>query len=1068
MMNRSSLAERIRRFPTLSLRAANAYLARVVAARTRVEAPEDAMEMDPLLITTTAEFRVPTRDMSDETRMRGLEAALRRREAVLEAVSYAASRFLGTLDWDHDVREMLGRLGGAAEVARVHLFEAYRDGEGALHRRLRYEWAAEGATVPELDPALRDVAVSEIGARWTLIERGEVLHGPVVSLAPGERAYFARLGIGSFAAVPVFAGDCFWGYIGLADSAIAREWSASVLDALKVAAATIGAAIYRKQAEERLQQSEERYRRLTEAAVEGVLIHVDGVIVEVNPAFERMLGYTRDELAGRPVLDVIGTAESREVIERHMRVRSTASYEVRGQRKDGTSITAEVTARNTYFRGRPARVVTVHDVTERRRTEAELVRRESQLAHAQAIAHMGSWDWIVETNDLTGSDEMYRIYGFDPADPPTTGQILGCIHPDDAPMVRSAIDGAIIDGRDFNVEHRIVRPLGEVRLVHEQGRALRDASGATVTLVGAGHDITESRAAEESLSRHRAQLAEAQAIAHVGSFVWDFTTDTLRGSDELYRIYGVDTSIGPAELLERVHPDDAALVRQTIEDATQHGSSFAIEHRIVHPDGTVRRFRVEGRVILDEHGTPTQMIGAGQDVTERREAEEVARRLIEERAAREAAEAAERRAAFLAEGSRVLGSSFDYQTTLASLTRLAVPTLADYCTVDVIGRDGAFERVGVAHVVPEKERILWDITRYVKDGAPMVGHLKCALFTGESTLVPEVTAADVASYAVDEEHGRMLLALAPRSLVCVPLQVSGRVLGAMVLYASESGRHYGPDDLAVATELARRAALAVENARLFSEAEQATRSRDQMLGVVAHDLRNPLGTILMASELIEDALPPNAPAHRHVGMVLRAGERMNRLIQDLLDVKRMENGRLAVEPRPVPANAIIAEALEMLRPLAAASGIDLVPDAPDGLPEVSADPQRVQQVLSNLIGNAIKFTPRGGRVTLGGCHADGELRLSIADTGPGIPAEQLPHIFSQFWQGSRTDRRGIGLGLAIARGIVDAHGGRIWVESTVGAGSRFLFTLPVHVGTSPSAAQAVLPVSPRVAPVLRG
>ncbi len=289
----------------------------------------------------------------------------------------------------------------------------------------------------------------------------------------------------------------------------------------------------------------------------------------------------------------------------------------------------------------------------------------------------------------------------------------------------------------------------------------------------------------------------------------------------------------------------------------------------------------------------------------------------------------------------------------------------------------------------------------------------------------------------------MLRQIVPRALIAVPLEVSGRVIGAMALYMSESGREYGIDDLALAEELARRAALAVENARLFSQAEQATRARDQMLGVVAHDLRNPLSTIIMASELLEEAVDARTPARKQVMMIARAGERMNRLIQDLLDVKRIEGGGMAVERRPVPAASLLAEAAEMLRPLASASAIDLAVAGCENLPNVSADPLRIQQVLSNLIGNAIKFTPQGGRITLRADAGSGRVRLAVADTGPGIPAEQLPHIFGQFWQGSRTDRRGIGLGLAIAKGIVEAHDGRIWVESNVGQGSTFYFSLPV-------------------------
>jgi signal transduction histidine kinase len=235
----------------------------------------------------------------------------------------------------------------------------------------------------------------------------------------------------------------------------------------------------------------------------------------------------------------------------------------------------------------------------------------------------------------------------------------------------------------------------------------------------------------------------------------------------------------------------------------------------------------------------------------------------------------------------------------------------------------------------------------------------------------------------------------------------------------------------------------VESAWLYRLAERATRARDQMLGVVVHDLRNPLGTIIMASSFLEETLEAEAPARRFVAMVHRAGDRMNRLIGDLLDVKRMENGKLHVDPKPLRAAVILMEAAEMLRPLAAAEGLELSVDMRSELPLVAADAHRTQQVLSNLVGNAIKFTPKGGRITLRGLAVEQHVRFAVSDTGPGIPAEQLPHIFGQFWQGKRADRRGIGLGLGIAKGIVEAHEGTIWAESTVGQGTTFYFTLPV-------------------------
>ncbi|MEO8335204.1 MAG: PAS domain S-box protein [bacterium] len=877
------------------------------------------MNVDGHSTLTTAEVFASAQSTTDVSVLRGLETTLRRRDAVLAAVCYAASRFLAPSDFDRDVRELIARLGVAAEVSRVYLYEGYYDELGQMRRRMRNEWAAAGLMPRECDEASRDVEVERVGVtRWRLLEHGDVVHGPSSELPQQERDFFARMGVRSFAAVPVFVGAKWWGYFGLADSLAEREWSPNVLEALQAAAATLGAALYRKRAEDQVRQSEERFRRLTEAAFEGVVVHDNGIMLEANPAIARMFGYELDDLIGRNLVDVIPGTESRALVLEHMRTGSDARYEITGRRRNGTPFIAEITSRPTSHKGKPARVATVHDVTERKKAEEQLRKRGKQLAHAQAIAQLGSWDWDIETNELTGSDEMYRIYGFELNTPLTTATILARIHPDDAALLRSAIDDAVIRGRDFSIEHRVIRAPGDIRHVRSQGRVVKDGDGKPMMIIGAGHDITEQKSAEA-----------------------------------------------------------------------------------------------------------------------------VARQLIEERAARTAAEGAERRAALLADASRLLGTSFDYQTTLSRLTRLAVPAIADYCTVDIVDGDGEIERVAVAHVDPAKESLLWEVRRWVRTGAPMSPHLRRALVDSRSMLIAPLTDEMTEQAVLDDEHRQVLLQLGARSLVSVPLRASGKTVGVLVLYAAESGRQFDLDDLALVEELARRAALAVENARLYHEAELATRARDQMLGIVAHDLRNPLNTILMASELLEEVLATDANKSRQVKMVRRAGKQMNHLIQDLLDVKRIENGRLAVEPRPVRAVALLNEAVEMLRSLAAARGIELALDDPGELPMVKADAQRIHQVFSNLIGNAIKFTPRGGKVTVSGKLRGSDVHMGVTDTGPGIPAEQIPHVFGQFWQATGADRRGIGLGLAIAKGIVEAHEGRIWVESTLDEGSSFYFTLPV-------------------------
>jgi signal transduction histidine kinase len=229
--------------------------------------------------------------------------------------------------------------------------------------------------------------------------------------------------------------------------------------------------------------------------------------------------------------------------------------------------------------------------------------------------------------------------------------------------------------------------------------------------------------------------------------------------------------------------------------------------------------------------------------------------------------------------------------------------------------------------------------------------------------------------------------------------------------------------------------------RMYKEAEETIDAREQVLKIVSHDLRNPMHTISMCASLLIDVPLPAEQQAAHLQRIKRAGERMNRLIQDLMDVAKLEAGRVAIDARQVEVAPIVREAHEMLAPLATEKKIRLDGVCAESLPTIMADAGRVLQVLSNLVGNALKFTPANGRVVIRAEPAPGGVRFSVSDTGQGIPPEQLAKIFGRFWQANPADRRGIGLGLTIAKGIVEAHGGRIWVESRIGEGTTFHFTL---------------------------
>jgi signal transduction histidine kinase len=315
--------------------------------------------------------------------------------------------------------------------------------------------------------------------------------------------------------------------------------------------------------------------------------------------------------------------------------------------------------------------------------------------------------------------------------------------------------------------------------------------------------------------------------------------------------------------------------------------------------------------------------------------------------------------------------------------------------------------------------------------------------TKQSLLIEHVTSEHIESAAQGPEHLQALRAVNPTSLMAVPLLRHGRLLGILAFVSSTESRRYGRSDLRLAEALADRAAVAIENARLYEASVHATQLRDQVLGVVAHDLRNPLSTILTQLWALRryDA-EPDRRSVKPAEVIERAAKRMNRLIQDLLDVAVIESGQLTIERARLSAPGLIVEVADMQRPLASSSSLELRIDSDSDVPEVWGDRDRLLQVFENLIANAIKFTKAGGSITVGAGSREHEVIFRVADTGSGIAPEDLPRVFDRFWQATRTGRQGAGLGLPITKGIVEAHGGRIWVESTPPRGTTFFFTIP--------------------------
>jgi signal transduction histidine kinase len=286
-------------------------------------------------------------------------------------------------------------------------------------------------------------------------------------------------------------------------------------------------------------------------------------------------------------------------------------------------------------------------------------------------------------------------------------------------------------------------------------------------------------------------------------------------------------------------------------------------------------------------------------------------------------------------------------------------------------------------------------------------------------------------------------------MLAVPLVARGKLVGSIALMSTNPSRLYGPWDVHLAEALAERAALSLESARLYRDAQQAITLREEVLAIVSHDLKNPLTTIAMVGQMLTRTLPDDrAKLAELANRIERSAGIMQKLISDLLDLSKIQGGALSIDAHPEKFREVSAPVIDVLSAQANAKGVRFEISIPSDLPDVLCDRSRVGQVLSNLLGNAIKFTPAGGLVRLSVHEGDDDVEVSVSDTGPGIKPDELPKLFEPFWQGAEARTLGAGLGLTIAHGIVVAHGGRIWAESELGAGSTFRFTLPTaHVST---------------------
>ncbi|MHB8575332.1 MAG: PAS domain S-box protein [Dehalococcoidia bacterium] len=677
---------------------------------------------------------------------------------------------------------------------------------------------------------------------------------------------------------------------------------------------------------------------------------------------------------------------------------------------------------------------------ERERAEVALAVSEHRIRSlaehsADAVALLDRTGELIYISPAVRNVLGYTEAEFSAMDP------FSVVVPEDLPLAQQAMTRLLQNPIEpVTIQVRARHQDGSERWLELVGTNLLEDPTAQA-IVANFRDITVQRQAQDELRISRDQLqAILQSVAD-GITVQQPSGELLFANDAAAQLIGaasVDALLNTprAQVLQPYTILNEAGDPVAAEDlpgrralAERRPAEMVLRYR-TRASGEERWSNVRAVPALDENGEPKFAVSAFQDITPLKQAQISLR--------------------FLAEASAVLAASLDVEATLRSVTRLAVPALADVCVVDLVNAEGELQRFSV--VVPDgvSDQPAWDVGRQPLNPDAAYGPA-AVLRTGQPELLPEVTEEILRNASRSPEHLEILQQTRISSHMIVPLRSRGSILGLITFVSTKSRRRFGPRDLEIAEEIAQRAALSIDNARLYHDAKQALSGaeaaldvRDQFLSIASHELRTPLTSLKGHLELSLRRLQRDAPRQDVVHSLQIATDqvnRLNRLVGELLDVSRLAGGRFSVTPEPLDLSALLMRVVE------AEQGIDPLRTIQLALPprpvHATADPSRLEQVIVNLVHNARKYSPEETPILLTLRRVRGNAVITVHDEGIGIPPEDQAMIFTPFHRAANVDRAisGLGLGLYIAHEIVQAHGGALSVESAPNAGSTFTVTL---------------------------
>ncbi|MBD1998599.1 PAS domain S-box protein [Leptolyngbya sp. FACHB-541] len=681
--------------------------------------------------------------------------------------------------------------------------------------------------------------------------------------------------------------------------------------------------------------------------------------------------------------------------------------------------------------------VSAIDITHLKQIEAELRLANQRFELATTAVNCLVYDWDLERGTVERSNGLIHILGYSPEEVELTSEWWSAqIHPEDLPRANAEFAAAVAKGDRYAIECRIRHKNNQYVYVQDQGLVVsRSANGQPTRIVGSTTDISDRKRNEAERLQAEAKLRESEnryrTLANaVSQLMWINEPDgRIEFFNDRWKEYtGAALELGVGLWREVIHPDDFESTLATRTEAIQAGEAYEVECRLKRFDQTYRWHLARVVPLKNDQGDILYWFGTATDIEEIKQVEAGQR--------------------FLAESSSVLATSLDYQTTLTSIARSAVPFLADCCFFDVVTADNQIQRVACHHVDPEKQAWFEQVRQYIPPHKSEHHPVAKVLLSGDTTFIPYVSDEWLQAIALNPEHLQFMQDYQPCSVMAVPLTVHNQRLGVLTFcFTAASGRHYTQADIALAEELAHRAALALDNAKLYQQAQEANRVKDEFLAVLSHELRSPLNAILGWAKLLRSRQFNEATTTCALETIERNARLQTQLIEDLLDISRILQGKFSLNVCPVNLVTCIEAAIETMRLAAEAKSIHIQFSFSPSVGLVAGDPNRLQQIVWNLLSNAIKFTPAGGHVHIWLEAIGSEAQIQVSDTGKGITPDFLPYIFDHFRQADASITRsygGLGLGLAIVRQLVELHGGSVYAESMgEGQGATFTVKLPL-------------------------